>query len=160
MLQSWPSSCIANNHTTDIESAPPPPHLCMSIHPQGESYSDVGRVLVLVLNDPAGRRTTRRRRRPRTRSGSGSAWRRRSSTWSATPSRRSACAGRPSASAGRPCRMPLSPRHPMHVATSSLKLSVGSGVEDMVSIQLEQSELSVSKIPPTDSPEVRPGRDP
>ena len=49
--------------------------------------------------------------------------------------------------------------------TRVLKLSVGSGIVDMVSqmwyrIPFDQSELSVSKIPPTDSPKFRPGRDP
>jgi hypothetical protein len=39
-----------NKRSTDVEFTPPPPRLCMSIHPEGESCSDLGRLL--VLNDP------------------------------------------------------------------------------------------------------------
>jgi hypothetical protein len=43
---------IENKHSTDVESPPPPPPpcLCMSMHTQGKSCSDPGRVL--LLNDP------------------------------------------------------------------------------------------------------------
>jgi hypothetical protein len=41
-----------------------------------------------------------------------------------------------------------------------LKLSVGSGMEDMSSNPLDRSELSTLGIPPTDSPTVQPGRHP
>ena len=40
-----------NKHPTGVESHPPPSHVCMSIHPEGKSCSDLGRVL--VLNDPS-----------------------------------------------------------------------------------------------------------
>jgi len=43
---------IENKHSTDVESpSPPPPCVCMSIHPEGESCSDLG--WVHVLSDPA-----------------------------------------------------------------------------------------------------------
>jgi hypothetical protein len=43
---------MEDKHSTDFEPPAPPYSLwvCMSIHPEGESCSDLGRVL--VLNDP------------------------------------------------------------------------------------------------------------
>jgi hypothetical protein len=43
---------------------------------------------------------------------------------------------------------------------TDVKLSVGRGIEFWYRIPFDQSELSISNIPPTDSPKVRPGRDP
>jgi hypothetical protein len=54
-----------NKHSTDVESAPPPPRLplhvrmCKSFHNLGESCSHLGRVH--VLNDPAARTLTAQR---------------------------------------------------------------------------------------------------
>jgi len=42
-----------NKHSTDIHSPHPPPHICVSIHSECESFSDLGRVL--VLDDPPDR---------------------------------------------------------------------------------------------------------
>jgi len=47
-----PRGFIKNRPSTDVES--PPPRVSMSIHTQGSSCSDLGRVL--VLNDPPARR--------------------------------------------------------------------------------------------------------
>jgi len=48
-----------NQHSADIESPPPPPlHVCTSIQPEGQSSSDLGRVL--ALNDPPAREVGRR----------------------------------------------------------------------------------------------------
>ena len=44
---------VENKHSSDDGSPPPPPHVCMSIHTEGKSCSDLGRVL--VLNDPTAR---------------------------------------------------------------------------------------------------------
>jgi len=46
--------------------------------------------------------------------------------------------------------------------TVRLSLNSVSGLVSMMwyRIPFNQSELSISKIPPTDSPKVRPGRDP
>ena len=47
---------IENEHSTDVEPHPLPPHHCMSIQPQGESCLDIGRVLVsmTLLHGEAG----------------------------------------------------------------------------------------------------------
>ena len=45
---------LRTKHSTDVESPPPPPRVCMSIHPEGKSCSDLRGVL--VLNDPPARR--------------------------------------------------------------------------------------------------------
>jgi len=38
----WPGrGVIENKHSTDVESPPPPPRVCMSIHPEGKSCSDL-----------------------------------------------------------------------------------------------------------------------
>jgi hypothetical protein len=42
---------IENKHSTDVESPPPFPRVCMSIHPEGKPGSDIGRVLVLNQSD-------------------------------------------------------------------------------------------------------------
>lgn len=58
---------FGNQHSTDIESTPPPCVL-MSIHSEGKSCSDPGRIL--VLNDPTPwqrRRGWQRRQRPQQR---------------------------------------------------------------------------------------------
>jgi len=44
---------IQNKHSTDVESLPPPPRVCMSTHADGKSCSNLGRLL--VLNDPPAR---------------------------------------------------------------------------------------------------------
>ena len=43
---------IDNKHSSDVQSPPPPLRVCISIHAEGESSSDLGRVLVLC-NPPA-----------------------------------------------------------------------------------------------------------
>jgi len=45
-----------------------------------------------------------------------------------------------------------------HDLLASLKLCVWSGTEVVISNPVDQSELSILKIPPTDSPGVRTGR--
>jgi len=35
---------IENKHSSDVESPPPPPYVCMSIHTQCKSCSDVGSI--------------------------------------------------------------------------------------------------------------------
>jgi len=41
---------IGNKHSTDVEYSPPS-RVCMGVHPEDKSCTDLG--LVLVLNDPA-----------------------------------------------------------------------------------------------------------
>jgi len=48
---------IQNQRSTDSEYPAPPPGVCMSIHPEGKSCSDLGRVL--DLNDPTATLTCR-----------------------------------------------------------------------------------------------------
>ena len=60
MLQ-WPScpgrKVIQNKHSTDVASPPSPPLVCVSIHTEGKSYSDLSQVLVLI--DPPAWRARR-----------------------------------------------------------------------------------------------------
>ena len=44
---------VEKKHSTDVDSPPPPPRVCMSIHPESRACSVIGRVL--VLNDPPAR---------------------------------------------------------------------------------------------------------
>ena len=44
---------IENKHSTDVESSPRPPRVCMRFHNQDKLCSDMGRVL--VCNDPPAR---------------------------------------------------------------------------------------------------------
>ena len=55
-----------------------------------------------------------------------------------------------------------SPRHQTHIEPTFLDLNSVSGLVSKVwcRIPFNQSELSISKIPPTGSPTVRPRRDP
>ena len=52
-IDSHEAGAIESKHSTEVESSPPPPHFCTSIHPDGEPCTDL--VRVLVLNDPPAR---------------------------------------------------------------------------------------------------------
>jgi len=45
----WNNGVIENKHSTDVESSPPLPHVCMSIHPDVKTCSTA--FWVLVPND-------------------------------------------------------------------------------------------------------------